>query len=113
VIAWWGWLLIWTGLVLLLLATLAFFVWRLVKRFFVLLDDADTLLQKTSMLDDAVAIDDRRPLNAVLEESAAVRARFAARMERRSNRRHARRKARIERAKMITTADIEMKEWPS
>jgi hypothetical protein len=113
VIAWWGWLLIWTGLVLLLLATLALLAWRLVKRFFVLLDDADRLLEKTSILGTAADGDDVRPLNAVLEESAVVRERVAARMQRRADRRHARRKARIERAKMITTADIEMKEWPS
>jgi hypothetical protein len=113
VIAWWGWVLIWSGLVLLLLGTLALLVWRLVKRFFALLDDADRLLEKTALLDGVDVADDARPLNAVLEDSAVVRERFAARMERRANRRHARRQARIERAKMITTADIELKEWPS
>jgi hypothetical protein len=113
VIAWWGWVLIWFGLVLLLLGTLAFFVWRLVKRFFVLVDDASHLLSKLELLDSAVAAEDSRPLNAILADSAEVRRRFSARMDRRADRKHARRQARISRAKMITTADIDLKEWPS
>jgi hypothetical protein len=113
VIAWWGWVLIWFGLVLLLLGTLAFFVWRLVKRFFVLVDDAGQLMSKVELLDSAVAAEDRRPLNAILADSADVRRRFSARMDRRADRKHARRQARISRAKMITTADIDLKEWPS
>jgi hypothetical protein len=113
VIAWWVWVLIWFGLVLLLLGTLAYFVWRLVKRFFVLLEDAEQLMSKTELLDSATGADDPRPLNAILEDSAEVRRGFHARMERRANRKHARRQARIQRAKMITTADIDLKEWPT
>ena len=112
-IAWWGWVLIWLALVLLLLGMLAFFVWRLVKRFFVVLADAEQLMAKSELLESAAEIEDRRPLNAILQDSAEVRRRFHARMDRRANRKHARRQARIQRAKMITTADIDLKEWPT
>ena len=105
-IAWWGWLLIWTGLVLLLLGVVALLGWRLVKRFFVLLDDLMALTDKAAVLDGVAQPEDARRLNAIAEDSAAVRERVGARMERRANRKAVRRQARIQRAKMITTATV-------
>jgi len=112
VIAWWGWVLIWTGLVLALLAMVALFAWRLFRRFLALLDDFFALTEKAAVLDGVTTADDTRPLNAILEDPAVVRARVAARMSRRADRKLVRRKARILRAKMITTARIDLKEWP-
>ena len=111
-IEWWGWLAIWTGLVIALIAMIALFAWRLVRRFFGVLEDFFTLTDKLSILDGIEGSDGERPLNAVLEESAVVRERFAQRMRHRADRKAARRQARIQRAKMITTADINLKEWP-
>jgi len=111
-IEWWGWLAIWTGLVIALIAMIALFAWRLVRRFFGVLEDFFTLTDKLSILDGVEGPDGERPLNAVLEESAVVRERFAQRMRHRADRKAARRQARIQRAKMITTADINLKEWP-
>jgi len=112
VIAWWGWLLIWTGLVLALLGMVALLGWRLVKRFFTLLDDVFTVTEKLSILDGVTTETETRPVNAILREGDEVRASTGARMARRADRKHARRQARIQRGKMLTTATIDMKEWP-
>jgi hypothetical protein len=112
VIAWWGWVLIWAGLVVALLAMVALFAWRLFRRFLGVLDDFFVLTEKTAVLDGVDQTHEPRPLNAVLEDSETVRARTRARMQRRADRRHSRRQARIRRAKMITTARIDLKEWP-
>jgi hypothetical protein len=51
VIAWWGWVLIWAGLVVALLAMVALFAWRLFRRFLGVLDDFFVLTEKTAVLD--------------------------------------------------------------
>ena len=111
-IAWWGWVLIWAGLVLALLAVVALFAWRLFRRFLAVLDDFFVLTEKTAILDGVDQSGEPRPLNAVLDDPEAVRSRTRARMQRRADRRYSRRQARIQRAKMITTARIDLKEWP-
>lgn len=111
-IAWWGWLLIWAGLVIALLAMVALFAWRLFRRFLALLDDFFGLTEKVSILDGATTDADARPVNAILRDADEVRATTGARMERRADRKHSRRQARIQRAKIITTAQIDIKEWP-
>jgi hypothetical protein len=112
VIAWWGWLLIWAGLVIALLAVVALLGWRLVRRFFTLLDDVVAVSDKLAILEGGAADDEARPLNAILREGDEVRASTRARMARRAERKHARRQARIQRGKMLTTATIDLKEWP-
>jgi hypothetical protein len=112
VIAWWGWLLIWTGLVIALLAMLALLGWRLVRRFFALLDDVFAVTEKLSILDAVATGEEARPKNAILREGEEVRATTGSRMDRRADRKHARRQARIQRGKMLTTATIDLKEWP-
>jgi hypothetical protein len=106
VIAWWGWLLIWTGLVLALLGLVAFFAWRHIRRFFALLEDFFALTGKLAVLDTTTSGPEARATNAVLEQSEVVRREFGARMDRRRSMKEARRQARVQRAKMITTADI-------
>jgi hypothetical protein len=105
VIAWWGWVLIWFALVLLLLGVLAYCVWRLFQRFMVLQRDLFELTAKVAILDGVAAATEERPLNAVLQESKAVRRAFAARIEHRRTRKFNRRRARMERAKLITSVD--------
>ena len=105
-IAWWGWVLIWTGLVLGLLGVVAFFAWRHIRRFFALLEDFFALTEKLSVLDAATNDGDERPTKAILEDSDVVRREFGARMDRRRSLRLARRQARIQRGKIITSADI-------
>jgi hypothetical protein len=112
VIAWWGWVLIWLGLALALLAVVGLLGWRIVKRFLALLDDFFALTEKMAILDGVSADSDARPVNAILRDSDEVRATSRARFARRADRKHARRQARIQRGKMLTTATIDLKEWP-
>ena len=105
-IAWWGWLLIWTGLVLALLALVAFFAWRHIRRFFALLESFFALTEKLSLLEPVVDDEGAATINAVLRGSEVVRSEFSERMDRRRSMKLARRQARLRRAKMITTADI-------
>ena len=111
-IAWWGWLLIWAGLVVLLLAVVALLGWRLVKRFFALMNDFFALTEKMAILDAVTTDAAPRPVNAILRDGDEVRSTSGARFARRADRKHARRQARIQRGKMLTTATIDMKEWP-
>ena len=111
-IAWWGWLLIWTGLVLALLAVVGLLGWRLVKRFLALLSDFFALTEKVAILDGVSTDAEPRPVNAILRDGDEVRATSRARFSRRADRKHARRQARIQRGKMLTTATIDLKEWP-
>ena len=105
-IAWWGWVLIWAGLVLAMLALVALFAWRHIRRFFALLEDFFALTEKLSVLDAATGDDGARPASAVLRDSHIVRREFGERMDRRRSIRQARREARLRRAKMIISADV-------
>jgi hypothetical protein len=78
VIEWWGWLLLWAGLVLALLALLAGFAWWLFRKFLTLLDDVADLADRSSVLETAES-ELVRPELAVLAEVSAVRAREDAR----------------------------------
>jgi hypothetical protein len=111
-IAWWGWLLIWIGLVLGLLAMLAFFAWRLVKRFLLLLEELGELTGKLSLLEGETAGEQVRPPSSILAGAAAARESYGLHSDSRANLRATRRRARIERAKLLTSKPITMKEWP-
>jgi hypothetical protein len=106
VIAWWGWLLIWFGLALMLLGVLAYCAWRLFQKFMGVQRGLFDLIEKAAILDGVTAEAQKRPINAVLEESAVVREAFHARMQRRRHRKTARQRARLERAKLISSVDV-------
>ena len=108
---WWGWVLIWTGLVILLLVMLGLAAWWLFRKFLVLLDDVATLADRASLIDprDAELV---RPQLAVLAEVSAVRAREDARRAHRAQRRERRHQTRMARAKRITSVDASGVQWP-
>jgi hypothetical protein len=97
-IEWWGWLLIWAGLVVGLLGLLAGFAWWLFRKFLRLLDDVADLAERSALLDVAEP-ELVRPQLAVLEEVSAVRAREDARRFHRGERRRVRRASRLDRAR--------------
>lgn len=111
-IEWWGWILIWTGLVLALLVMLGLFAWWLFRKFLVLMDDVATLADTSSILDadDAELL---KPQLAVLASVQEVRDRENARRGHRWERRRLRWDARLARAKRITAADATATEWPA
>lgn len=111
-IAWWGWLLIWTGLVLALLVMIAVFAWWLFRKFLVLTDDVAHLADKSAILD----VDDQLlepPQIAVLANIRDIRDRENARKAHRIERRRLRSQTRLLRAKRITKADATATRWPS
>jgi hypothetical protein len=111
-IEWWGWILIWTGLVLALLVMLGLFAWWLFRKFLVLMDDVATLADKTAVIDpdDAELI---KPQLAVLADMRDIRNRENARRGHRAERRRLRWQARLDRARRITRADPTQTEWPA
>ncbi|MGV8897398.1 MAG: hypothetical protein ACOH10_11440 [Rhodoglobus sp.] len=109
-IAWWGWLLIWTGLVLALVAMLALFAWRLFRKFLALLDDLADLTDQVGILDSGEH-SSRLPKTslAVLADAKDVREREAARKRHRAERRQDRHDARMARAHAIAGLDPDAK----
>ena len=111
-IAWWGWLLIWSGLVLALLATLALSLWWLFRKAMRLLDDVGELADTAGILD----IDEAelpRPAIAVLADLRDIRAREEARKAHRAQRRSERHRRRMARARRITSVDAAKVQWPA
>ncbi len=111
-IEWWGWLLIWTGLVLTLLVVLGLMAWWLFRKSLVLLDDLATLAETTAALeaDEAELVP---PRLAVLTPAIEIRAREEARQFHRRERRRRRIEARLARARRITRVDATQVEWPA
>lgn len=112
-IAWWGWLLIWTGLVLALLVTLALLLWWLFRKAMTLLDDVGELAEKAEILDVEEVADLPRPAIAVLTEMRDIRAREEARRAHRARRRSDRHQRRMARARRITSVDASARRWPA
>ncbi|MGX5680520.1 hypothetical protein [Schumannella luteola] len=111
-IAWWGWVLIWTGLVIALLAMVGALAWWLFRKFLRLLDDVADLAERSAILEAADA-ELVRPQIAVLSTVSAVRAREDARRFHRRERRRVRRQTRLDRARRITGADAAAGPWPA
>lgn len=111
-IPWWGWLLIWSGLVLALLVMLALFAWWLFRKSLVLLDDLAALADTTAALDgdDAELVP---PRLAILTPALEIRAREEARKFHRRERRRRRVEARLARARRITRVDATAVRWPA
>ncbi|MBX3099706.1 MAG: hypothetical protein KF761_09005 [Salinibacterium sp.] len=109
---WWAWVLIWTGLAVLLLATVTLLLWRLFRKAMTLLDDVGTLAERAEFLD----IEDM-PLPAqtiaVLADVRDIRARESARKAHRARRRSERHRVRIARARRITSVDASTRSWPT
>ncbi|QAV69385.1 hypothetical protein ESZ53_02365 [Salinibacterium sp. UTAS2018] len=110
-IAWWGWLLIWVGLVLALLIMLAVVAWVLFRKAMVLMKDLSDVVDKTAILDvETEKIS--KPQIAILAEMAQIRDRHEAQRERRLGLTAARRERRLERGKKITRRDASRMQWP-
>lgn len=110
-IAWWGWILIWTSLVIGMLVMLALGAWWLFRKSLVVFDDLSNLAEKTSILETE---DERIPptQRAVLLSLREVLAREDARKRHRLARKTARHDRRIARAKRISSVDASTAEWP-
>jgi hypothetical protein len=110
-IAWWGWLAIWGGLGLVLLAMLALGAWWLFRKFVTLMDDLGDLAETAELLTP----DDVTPVHPELAVLVAYRDVYAERQNQRSRaseRASIRHDKRIARAKRITDVDAKTVRWP-
>jgi hypothetical protein len=111
VIQWWGWLLIWAGLVLALLGVLTYLAFRLFRQAIALIHDLSTLADKMTALDiDGAA--PSAPHRAVLAEMSEIRAHYDSQQRRRAELKNERHERRIARAKRIITHDAHTTQWP-
>ena len=112
VMAWWGWLLLWTGLALALLITLGLFALWLFRKFLTLVDDVADLAERSALLevDDPVLVS---PQIAVLAEVRDIRDRERARKAHRGELRRQRHDRRMARARRITDPAASQREWPT
>ena len=108
-IAWWGWIAIWGGLVITLLATIGLLLWWLFRKAMTLLDDATALAD--AGFDDEAELS--KPVIAVLAEMRDIRAREAARRSHRRQRRTEKHRRRMSRARTITSAEASQQQWPA
>jgi hypothetical protein len=104
VVAWWGWLIIWTGLVLGLIGMLTLSAWLLFRKLMRLFEDLGELAAKTELL-DVELVPHRSSPRAVLVGRAQVRAREDARRRRRARLSRERHERRLARARRITRVD--------
>ena len=110
-IQWWGWLLIWVALVLVLLTVLGILAFGLVRKALALIHELSELVDKTTALDVETA-ELTKPQIAFLAEMSAIRAQHEAQQQRRAEKTHARHERRIARAKRITKRDASTMQWP-
>ena len=111
-IPWWGWLSIWGGLVLALLAMLALFAVGLFRKGIRVLDDLGELAGRLELLEVDETPLTRQPL-AVLADPRDIRAREDARRGYRARRRSDRHARRMARARAIVTVNAASARWPS
>jgi hypothetical protein len=117
--AWWGWALIWTGLVLGLLGMLAWFAIRLFRQAMKTADALAELGEKMALLDaafadaDAAAQQKPRFSPAIFQDAAELS--FLRQQDRaeRGRRRQGRRDARIDRGKLLTHAPTNLEDTAS
>lgn len=101
---WWGWLLIWLALGLLLLTVLVFFGWVLFRKFLGTLEAFTDLASTTVIFDGVHRGEPEERRYALLDGPAPARARLAQFATTRMRRRIERRKARYDRAQALVHA---------
>ena len=110
-IGWWGWLLMWVGLVLMLLMMLAAVAYVLFRKGLALMHDLSALVDKAAALDvDTESLS--KPQIAVLAEMSEIRARHEAQKSRRADLKLERHDRRMARAKRIIKHDASTSPWP-
>lgn len=110
-IPWWGWALIWTGLVVALLAMLVLLGWRIFRKGIRLVEQLDGLAALADTLDAEEAELPRQPI-AVLAQAADVSRREDERRAHRLARKTARHDERMARAERIARVDVSATQWP-
>ena len=109
---WWAWLVIWSLLVIALLAVLAVSAWILFRKGIGVLDATAQLADTTAVL-EAQERALTPPQRAILADLRSIRDRESARRFHRAERRRMRHERRLARARRITTLDASRQVWPA
>ncbi len=111
-IPWWGWLVIWVCLALALLAVLAISAFRLFRKGIAVLDELETLAEKTDILEQvADEADDTRHQLAILAGAEETRRRRSLVRDAALERKAVRHDSRMARARKITRVDTSTRAW--
>jgi hypothetical protein len=109
---WWSWLIIWTCLVLALLAMLVVSAWRLFRKAVSVFDALGALAEKSELLDAAVTeFDEQQAELAILQKLSDVQARRRLVREAATARREARHGSRLARGRALTRFDANSRRW--
>ncbi|MES2094984.1 MAG: hypothetical protein V4531_14420 [Actinomycetota bacterium] len=109
---WWSWLVIWTGLVLALLAVIVFSAWRLFRKVVAVFDELGILAGKAELLDAATTeFDGQGAELAILQKPATVLAVRRHEREAAALRKDARHTARLTRGRALTRFDANSRRW--
>ena len=109
---WWSWLIIWTGLVLALLAVLVVSAWRLFRKAVSMFDELGTLAGKTEFPGAAVTeFDEQQAELAILQKLSDVQARRRHVRNAAALRRDARHTTRVARGRALTRFDANSRRW--
>ena len=109
---WWSWLIIWTSLVIALIAVLVVAAWRLFRKAVAVFDELGTLAAKAELLDAAgVKFDEQQADIAILQKLSDVQARRRRVREAAAARRDVRRSSRLARARALTRFDANSRQW--
>lgn len=109
---WWAWVIIWSLLVIALLAVVAVSAWILFRKGLGVLDALAQLAGTTAVLE----AEERAltpPQRAILGDLRRIREREDARRFGRAERRRLRHERRLARARRITNVDATRVEWPA
>jgi hypothetical protein len=110
---WWSWVLIWTGLVLVLLGVLAACGWMLFRKTMTAFHALEELTGKLELLDAASVPRETEPfVPSILLPRDEVAARHDAVASERADRKERRRALRLERGRLLTSADLRKRTFP-
>ncbi|PPF85550.1 hypothetical protein C5B96_05620 [Subtercola sp. Z020] len=110
---WWSWIIIWAVLVLAMLGMFAFFGVRLFRKAGAVLSELGDLGAKVSALQENVeGLTPEQSPNAILLGYAEMHRRRDALKRRREDQKELRREKRLERGKLLITADYRQRTWP-
>ena len=109
---WWSWLIIWTSLVIALIAVLVVAAWRLFRKAVAVFDELGTLAAQAELLDVAVTtFDEQQAETAILQKLSDVQARRRRVRDAAAARRDARRSSRLARGRALTRFDANSRQW--
>ncbi|MET4705716.1 hypothetical protein [Frigoribacterium sp. UYMn621] len=109
---WWSWIVIWTCLVLALIAVLVVSAWRLFRKAVAVFDELGTLGGKMELLDAAITeFDEKQAEFALLQKYSDVQAHRRRVRDASLARREARRAARLDRGRSLTRVDANSRRW--